>query len=561
MKKLSMVVSLGMVVSSAIAQIPLEVKKIDLSGNGKSKNSRIVDCIYDPASKATRLTFATTVCEGTETKFPDGRSFQADGLIYNFEHLSFDESFGFLKLEKEEVAGLANALDKAHVLGKNFVIESPYGYVGGANAKGGWLDQYKYVSKTYANAKYGMFYCDEKIEARKGDVKIPFMDPPESVLASQPVKNGVMLLTQNSQSETTVNGRFFDHSGNKLAESSFKIAYGFAARVVPFKTASGVTDFIAIIQPTQKYNKYGIKIDKIKANPLEFEYVRIDGGDMKVKERFTFNAINTQWFVENIIENNGALYLLGQSSKKVALSPYFFGAFTTIEAGDFADWIRIDKLENYQIMKVKDGKMEYISAITPDDMEKVQSIIPGVKGSNSASSYFRLQELKIVNDKIYIAGQYNKPGTLDERKQEFLMVINETGKVQNLFFVPKTNYASSNLFFGNDNKTLIWAIYDYSKYEITACKLEPVQIKIGFLRGGDDHAFTGKRLNDDGPLLQLTKIDLTSNTPSPLQVCGKDEYTLFDDYPVLYSTDKEIVFFGVSGKAKERFANAIKVKF
>ncbi|MBY0427539.1 MAG: hypothetical protein K2Q22_18025, partial [Cytophagales bacterium] len=352
-----------------------------------------------------------------------------------------------------------------------------------------------------------------------------------------------------------------DHSGKKLAESSFKVAYGFAARVVPFKTASGVTDFIVIVQPTEKYNKYGIKIDKIKANPLEFEYVRIDGSTMNIKERFTFNAINTQWYVEHIIENNGALYLLGQSAKKVALSPYNFGAFTTIEAADFANWIRIDKLENYQVMKVKGGKMEYISAITPEDMEKVQTIIPGVKGSNSPSSYFRLQELKIVNDKIYIAGQYNKPGTLDERKQEILMVINETGKVQNLFFVPKSNYTSSNLFFGNDNKTLIWAMYDYSKYEITAKKLEPVQIKIGFLMGGDDHVFMGKRLNDDGPLLQLTKIDLTSNTPSALQICGKDEYTLFDDYPVLYSTDKEIVFFGVSGKAKERFANAIKVKF
>jgi hypothetical protein len=46
----------------------------------------------------------------------------------------------------------------------------------------------------------------------------------------------------------------------------------------------------------------------------------------------------------------------------------------------------------------------------------------------------------------------------------------------------------------------------------------------------------------------LVKIDLTNNTPSQLQVCGKDEYTLFDDTPVLYANENEVAFFGVAGK-------------
>jgi hypothetical protein len=60
--------------------------------------------------------------------------------------------------------------------------------------------------------------------------------------------------------------------------------------------------------------------------------------------------------------------------------------------------------------------------------------------------------------------------------------------------------------------------------------------------------------------LQLVKIDLTNNTPSQLQVCGKDEYTLFDDTPVLYANENEVAFFGVAGKNKERVAKVIKVK-
>jgi hypothetical protein len=557
------IIAFTLIHTSLFAQtVPIEVKKIDLSGNGKNKNSKIVGCEYNAATKTTKLSFASTICEGSESKSSSSRSFVADGLKYSFEYFNFNESFDFVKLDKEDVSGLRNALLKAPVLGQQFLIESPYGYVPGADRKGGWLTQYNYATKVYASTRYGFFTCNETIEAKKGDITIPFSSPPESVLSSHPVKDGVMVLTQNSQSETTVNARFFDHTGAKKAESTFKISYGFAARVLPFKTANGITDLILILQPTEKFNKYGIKIDVVKSNPLEFEFIRIDGSTMQLKDRFTFNAINTQWYVEQVVENNGALYLLGQSSNKIELCSYGYGAFGISEGGSVADMVRIDKLENYQVMKIQGGKMVYINAFTPADMAKVETLVPGAKGSNDASGYFRLQEVKIVNDKIYITGQNTKPGKSgDDRKQEFLMMLSESGKLSHLFYVPKSNYANSNMFFSEANKSLIWAIYDYSEYEITATRREPTQIKLGFLVTGDDHTFMGKVKNDDGPQLQLVKFDLATNTPSSLQICGKDEYTLFDDYPVLYSNGKEIVFFGVSGKNKERFVNVIRAKF
>ncbi|HPH24481.1 MAG TPA: hypothetical protein PLW32_11390, partial [Chitinophagaceae bacterium] len=138
--------------------------------------------------------------------------------------------------------------------------------------------------------------------------------------------------------------------------------------------------------------------------------------------------------------------------------------------------------------------------------------------------------------------------------------LNNAGKPTNLFYIPKKNYANAEMFVSADQKSLLWAVYDYSEYDITATRLEPTQIKIGFVMGGSDHTFMGKRKNDDGPELQLVKIDLTNNTPSQLQVCGKDEYTLFDDTPVLYANENEVAFFGVAGKNKERVAKVIKVK-
>lgn len=560
MKKQTLIIAIGLTISNAFAQIPLDVKTIDLSANGKNKRSRFVIANFDKDSKEVKLTFNTTDCEaeagaGIVTFY---------GVNYNFEHLKFDENFQFKTLEKESVLGLGKALGIAPVLGKDFDIKEPFGYINSANREGSALNQMEYQVKLYANTGKYLNYCSQRIVAKKTGVQISLKG--EGALYNHSRVDDVVSFAWLSPAGTetaTVFIRIFAHDGTEKLKSSFDLPYkNFAATSIKIAKENGGWDYAMILQPTSSWNKYGVKIAQTKTNPQEFEYVRIDGSTLQVKERFTFTAANTQWFVEQAVEKDGALYLLGQSSSKVEMTGYSYGAFSTIEAGDFGNQVRIDKLQNYQIMKVKDGKMEYINAITPADMAKVQTAIAGTKGSNEPNGYFRMQELKFVNDKMYITGQYNKPGTLDERKQEFMMIVNESGKVSNLFFVPKKNYANSNMFVSGDKKTMFWAIYDYSNYEIQATKMKPVQISaIGFLEGGTDHAFLGARSNDDGPELQLVKIDLASNTPSALQICGKEEYTLFDDTPVLYSNDTEVVFFGVAGKNKERVAKVIKAKF
>lgn len=537
------------------AQINVEVKTIDLSSNGKSKTSKIVKSTFNNDSKEAKLTFVKTYCDGDESKGYNERTFTAKEVVYNFEHLSFDKDFGFKNLETEKISGLQNAIVKYPVLGKDFDIKCNYGYVAGNQE----LGQFEYAVKTYANSRNGIFYCDQKIQTQKGSVKIAL--PGESLLLSNSTKDGVMVISQNSKAETTVNVRFYDHEGNKKTESSFMINYGFAAKSLVLKNENGGEDVVLVVQPSDKFNKYGVKIDKIKPNPLEFEYIRIDGVSMQVKDRFTFNAVSSQWNVEQVIEKEGAVYLFGQASAKVAYCGYSFGTFNITEGGSFQNSIQVDKLENYQLMKVQNGKMDFISGFTPEEMTKVQSLVSGAKGSNNASGYFRLQEIKIENNKIYITGQNTKPSDYDDRKQEFVMMINETGKLTNLFFVPKSNYANSNMFFTPDGKSMYWAIYDYSEYKINATRLEPVQIKLGFLVGGTDHTFMEARKNDDGPQLQIVKFDLTKNTAGPLEIFGKDEYTLFDDSPVLYSNDTEVVFLGVAGKAKERVSKIIRLKF
>lgn len=551
--------ALGVLIQSAFAQFELEVKKVELSGNGKSKQARLVSSEYDVATKKTNLLYSYTTCEGDQTSDASYRYFEADGLAYNFEKMSFDANFNFLNLDKSNVSGLANALKVAPVLGPDFNIASPYGYVIGANREGSWLTQHKLYTKVVSTSRNGLFYCNEVIQARKGELMIPF--PGESVMFNKTVANGVYVATQNSKAETTVNTGFFDHTGKKLVSGTFNVNYAFASIGFVLTKEDGGTDLVFILQPTQKYNKYGIKVDKLKANTLEFEYIRVDGKTMNVKERFTFQAKNSQWYVEHAIERNNAVYLFGPASTGAEPTPYGFGGFSAIE-GKFDGFVSVDKLTNYQIAKIKAGKAEYVSSFTPADMQKTQSIVGGAKGKSNPTGYFRLQEIKFFNDRIFITGQGCKLSTPgDERYQTFMMMINEAGTLTNLFSIPKDKYANSNLFFSTDGNTLMWAVYDYSEYEIQASKKEQAGIKLGFYQKGDDHIFLGKRKNDDGPMLQLVRIDLTANKASALQNCGVEEYTLYDDYPVLYSSGSEVVFLGTSGKNKERFTNVIKVKF
>lgn len=559
MKKFQTLCATLFIAGSMQAQIALDVKTMDLSANGKSKKARFVSA--KKANGELKLTFSTRTCEQHDL----GAVIEFEGTKYNFEHLIFDDQLQFKRLEEESVVGMGKALAIAPVLGSGVDVKDGYGYWQGAGREGSWLDQYRYYPKIYASvgSKYNPSGCVERLEAKKTGMKIPFTG--EGFLYSCPLGNEITTLTYTAANGTeTAKGycRIYGTDGSKKKETTFDIPYkNFAARFLKVQRTDGVYDHIMILQPTSGWNKYGVKVAETKTNPLEFEYFRIDGTTLEVKERFTFTALNTQWLPEQIVEHNGSLYILGQSAGKVKMTGYYYGGFQTAEGSNFQSATRVDELENYQIVRIQNGKMAGIGVITPDDMEKVQKNVSGGKGSNSPSGYFRFQELKIVNNNLYITGQNTSPGKEgDNRKEEFMMILNANLKPEHVYFVPKSNYANSNMFVSADAKTMYWAIYDYSNFDISAVRKEPTQIKAGFVMGGIDHAFLGKSKSDDGPSLELVKIDLSTNAASTLQKCGEDDYTLLDECPVLYSNDKEVVFLGVSGGKKERVSKLITLK-
>lgn len=559
MKQLNILLAACIMCGNSYGQIALDVKTADLSANGKSNNARFVSAAQ--TGDEIRLTFSSKSCAVNDL----GSVLEYEGSVFNFEHLVFDKQLRFKRLDKEIVTGMGKALAVAPVLGAGVEIKEPYGYWPGAGREGAWLDQYKYYPKIYATtgSKTSGPGCIEMLQAKKTDFKIPFTG--EGYLYSYPSEEGITTITYTAVTGTEAVKamcRIYSIDGKMKKETVIDIPYkNFAARFLRVAGVGGANDHIMILQPTTSWNKYGVKVAETKSNPLEFEYFRIDGKTLALKERFTFNAINSQWLVEQAVVHNGALYLMGQSSAKVKLTGYAYGPFPTSEGGNFQNAVRIDELENYQVMRVENGKMTGINAITPDDMEKVQQNISGGKDNNSPSGYFRFQEAKFANGNIYITGQNTSTGKEgDDRKEEFMLVLNASLKPERVFYVPKNNYSNSNMFLSADGKSMYWAIYDYSEFDVTASRKEPTQIKMGLVTGGNDHVITNKKKNDDGPMLQLAKIDLQNNTATTLQKCGVDDYTLLDECPVLYSNKEEVVFLGVSGGNKERVSKFITLK-
>lgn len=530
-------------------QLNIDIKTLELVANGKSKSSKIVETVYNPNTKETRLTFVTTWCNGGG---------EYDEIRYAFEHLTFDENFVFKSKVEESINGLGSVIYKYPVLGIRQEFKSIYDYVPGANKNGGWLAQVEYVTKGNSSANI----CEQRLGVRKTNLE-PILFSGGNVLYKNTTADGVLVVSQNSTVANNIVVQFFDHQGVSKKEFSFAINYGFAIKGLTLKNEKGGEDIVLIVQPTAKYSKYGIKIDQVKSNPLEFEYIRIDGKTAQLKERTTFNAVSSQWIPEYLVEENGAVYVFGQAAVKVMMNDYHFGGLLTIEGMKFQNYIRVDELKNYQFIKVKNGAVEYVSNLTPKDMAGVEKLIDGAKGKNTASGYFRMQEIKIVDGRIYLTGQNTKPGKIgDERSQEFIMMIDEKGKLNNLYFIPKSNYANSNMFITPDKKTMYWAIYDYSKYDIIASKFIPTQVGVNnTVIGGDDHAFNEKRKIDEGPQLQIVKIDLTNNKAGKLENIGQDEFTVFDDHPVLYVNNHQVAFIGLAGKIKERVSKVIILKF
>lgn len=295
-------------------------------------------------------------------------------------------------------------------------------------------------------------------------------------------------------------------------------------------------DFVLVFAPT---GGPGMK-KTADPDPLNFTYVRVSSAEAKVKERFTFKSLNAFWDVASITEAGDDVYLYGPANSKNN-DKYF-----NVQWGS-------NKLSDFMMMKVSNGKIDYLTNTNLDEFESKlegppsQKKVPAYKGKKFAVGNMELAS----NGDVLIYGQNFKPkddgldyldvivfhfSAKGELKRQYGLDIEEKNKYA------KANFTDSYFLESEDNKAMYWII------------MEIAGARDSF---GKFRAFTYPRIG---------KIDLNSASVSDFMALGQekgDKYFLENSFPILPTSGNDgqkLTFFGSDKSGKVLYFARVALK-
>ena len=300
-----------------------------------------------------------------------------------------------------------------------------------------------------------------------------------------------------------------------------------SATLAPEVDADGFTtdegyDYILVFAP--KFVKKG------KEQATNYTYVRLST-DGVVKERVSFESPNGIWNAENIIEDKqGNILVFGPANDN---QDKFFSA------SDFPK-----KFLNFQIMKVTNGKVAYITTTNLDEFEsKMKAPVGQKKNPAYKGKKFILATADVLtNGDLVITGQNNKTakeGTVykdvlmfhfDSKgilKAQYGVVKQERGKVSNS--VP----VNQHIIESADGKSFYWTIMEIKGLR-TNKELGTAKVKV---------------LNYPS----VAKISIANATIGEFKPFGDGKYFLNDLMPLIPISSKgaKLLFFGENKKGSE----------
>lgn len=198
-------------------------------------------------------------------------------------------------------------------------------------------------------------------------------------------------------------------------------------------------------------------------DPTEYTYVRVSY-DGKLVDRITFKSPNSLWRIDELMKSpENAVYIYGPSNDEQ--KDYYV---SRAEVGsDKTKW------PQFQLAKISNGKMEFITATTMDDFKSRLKPQPdGKKGEpyNGRRVVFSEAVVSPVGDLILAGQNYglarNGKGQIVGREYEDLVMFHfdSKGKLISEYTMNKKKAAlapDSQFFeFGSDGKTLYWSFFD-----------------------------------------------------------------------------------------------------
>jgi hypothetical protein len=565
MNKLASILLLVLVAFTVTAQ-ELEVEKTYKISRA-SKRGELSGLDYDQDAKTYTLTYLTDMKK------------KGDKYIFKYEQYVFDNDFNFVKDgEFEEDADVMKKKYKwFRFRGEDYVT---YGNTVSQQIMGGMVLKRKKVTHTYRWLLGGYTKKTELLEKVK-----PRTEEGRSYKLVEYAEDDVtgdlyILATVNPKIGTKDNDEVGDYTllkyNNELQQTG-KLDFSFPYKqALAFMEVMGQPDpddedgisingFTFIFAPSDVYSKKFTDPDN-----NNYTYVEVDA-TCSVKSKFNFASPSSYWRIDQlIVRDNGEKYFYGpaQAGKDKYYNKAVAGSAVKVSGkigGMFGN--AETKFKAVQLMKVVNGKMQYLTETTLDEFKAKQQFPPKQrKTPDYEGREFGIRSYNFAsNGDLIILGQNydrNKEGGINKFEDILGFHFDTNGKLRAQYGLDtkesgKIVTASTDTHYGISTITRITTVTTRN----FAC---PQQL----IEGTDGNIYWLLReIRDirEGKLLtypRIGKINLKNATVSDLTTFGKGEgYYLNPNYPTL-ETDKgqSIVFFGADKPGRELWFARVKLK-
>lgn len=275
-------------------------------------------------------------------------------------------------------------------------------------------------------------------------------------------------------------------------------------------------DFAAIFAPTA-----GMGIKNESQKPTEYTYVRINPKG-EVVERVPFETKSTRWMVGGIYDKDGITTIYGAG----------FNIDKPKDAyADFKNYAPVYKgFDNMQVVSIKGGKLQYVSAPKLDEIAS-KTVAPS--GQKKAKEYdggrIRVTGVQTApNGDVMIMAQmlnYNTVSQVNVYKDFMVFHFSGNGEFKRMYSIdtpakggiynttdavssPATRPSESEIFLSEDGKTAIWTT-------ALVTKVDKATVSYYFL---NEKTVTWTPREQ----LLVSTIDLASSSMTEVQTVGDD---------------------------------------
>lgn len=536
------------------AQVEITTKSFELASQNKHKNWGIIEAGRDSNTQEIYIKFAQSICDVSKSVWTGTRTYK--GLKWNIDKLIFSSAYEYVRTDSKMYESSEEALlNNEFVFGQTFMptpVNIGKSFLqGGANLPRKINNSFMFtnvVTGTSGVTGFKVNVSSIGCQPLANDTKtqgtfcgeIPVVENLSSddakeakgqkwyPLYNNPVPNGGNILFSTVGVNPDPNKshyvfRKYNENATVIKEVTFSYDYQCLPTVKEIEKAPGVFDYIIIMKPF-----FYKKSKQPTTNPLNFEYIRVDGESFEVKEKIKMEAVYGNWAVEYVKEVDGSVYIVGNSSNEK-------NTFTTFDA------FTIKEFPAFQIAKISKGKLEYVKAFTTADLNGKIQVVRGVKGKVEPWLYFNDVQIHAKNSNLFISGQTVKSinGKFEQDRSAIVtMIFDANGNLNTYLAKPEEEYSRFNLHFTKDGNTFYWSFFDYAEYNKMLNENGSMEAKhkLGLMSG-----------------LGICKYNVTTKKLTDFQSFNNDEWVLWFGSPILFENNDEVVFQGkkLTKKAKE----------